>query len=348
VLGTLLTLIAPLVLLAIIFAPVFVRSFLAPGFDQPTTALTVQLTRLMLFEVVLVLTESVLVAQLISRNRLFLPVIAIALRNISLISGILAAMAIPGLGIYGPTLGAVGDALLQLLIILPGLRQESPIRPHWAWGDTDLRAVLRLLVPNGLSALVNYGGAIVETAYASQAREAGALPALINAQLLFGLPVRLIGVAIGQAALPYFAAHVANKDRHALRRDLRRALLVGLGMAIAASIVLLLLGRLAVQLLFERGRFDSAAGDLTYSLLAAFAFCLPIVVLTELFSRVLISFYDTRTPLLTNLLQLLLRIALLVPLTPDLGVLAIPISAGISAAAETLILGGAVWWRLRR
>jgi putative peptidoglycan lipid II flippase len=347
VLGTLLVLLAPIILLGLLFAPLFVRSFLAPGFDSATSELTIQLTRLMLFEVLLVLTESVLVAQLMSRNRLFLPVLALALRNISLIGGIVLAMVVPGVGIYGPTIGAVGDALLQLLIILPGLRREPAIRPRWAWGDRDLRTVLRLLLPNGLSAVVNYGGVIVETSYASRAAEPGALPALFNAQLLVGLPLRLIGVAIGQAALPYFAAHVASGDRGALRRDLRRAVLIGLGLAVVASLALLLLGRLVVRLLFERGRFDAAAGDLTYSLLAAFAICLPVLVLTELFSRALISLYDTRTPLFTNILQLMLRIALLIPLIGSLGVLAIPVSAGISAAAETLILGGVVWWKLR-
>src|SRR5574342_144225 len=104
----------------------------------------------------------------------------------------------------------------------------------------------------------------------------------------------------------------------------RRILLRSLGSAIALALpavgALLLLGRPTIRILFEHGEFTAAAGDLTYSVLVAYSIALPAYVATEVITRGLISLRDTRTPLLTNSGQLILRIVLISVLLPTLGV----------------------------
>ncbi|MEZ4615089.1 MAG: hypothetical protein R2867_06175 [Caldilineaceae bacterium] len=51
--------------------------------------------------------------------------------------------------------------------------------------------------------------------------------------------------------------------------------------------------------------FDAAAGDVTFSVLQVYALGLPVHVGTEILSRALISMRDTRTPLFTNIGQLI-------------------------------------------
>lgn len=338
-LTALLTLFAPLCLLAALAAPAFVRYLLAPGFDPATQALTTTLTRIMLLEVLLVITESALVALLISRNQVLLPALAIALRNLTLIGGILAAFAIPGLGILGPTIGSIIDALLQLVILVPGLRQRGyRPRPRWAPSDPDLRLTARLLGPNALSGLSNYAGTIVDTAFASLTGIISTVGALFNALLLIGLPIRLLGMAIGQAALPRLAALGVSDDLQAFRALLRRTLLAASALSLLAASALIALGRPIIRLLFERGAFDAAAGDLTYQLLAIYALGLPAYVATEIATRGLVARYDTRTPLLANLVQLTARIALCAVLLQPLGPVAIPTAHTLAAAAETGLL----------
>ena len=165
-----------IVLICIVFAPFLVRFVIAPGFDSATTALTVALTRIMLAQLILVVISSVAIAVLNARNQFLLTAISIVTHNITMIGGILAARFIPGVGIYGPTCGVVGDALLQLVILWLGLRANRfRLRPVWDPHDAQLRRMLRLLTPNGLSSGVNYAGGIVDTAFASLAREPGAL-----------------------------------------------------------------------------------------------------------------------------------------------------------------------------
>jgi putative peptidoglycan lipid II flippase len=330
---------APLCVVAALAAPAFVRHVLAPGFDPATQALTAALTRIMLLEVLLVISEAALVSLLVSRNQVLLPAFAITLRNLTLIGGVLLAFAVPAVGIYGPTLGSILDALIQLAILAPGLRRRG-YAPRLALAprDPDLRAAARLLAPNALSGVVNYAGTILDTAFASLSGIAAAVGALFNALLLVGLPIRLLGMAIGQATLPAAAALGMRGERLALRRLLRRTLLTACGLAALAAAGLLLLGRPLIGLLFERGAFDQAAGDLTYRLLAIYALGLPAYVATEIVTRALLARHDARTPLLANLAQLACRAGLCAALIGPLGPPAIPAAFALSAAIEAAIL----------
>ncbi|MEN9938463.1 MAG: hypothetical protein RLZZ387_5042, partial [Chloroflexota bacterium] len=337
------------VVLGIIFAPAFVGGVLAPGFDAETAALTVGLTRVMLLQTLLVVASSVALAVLNSRNLFVLSGLSIVAHNLTLILGVLAARAYPPLGVYGPALGAVSDALLQLFILWPGLKAIGVrLRPAWDLADRRLREVVRLLVPNGLSAGVNYGGLIVDTAFASTVANPAGLPALYNASVLAGLPVRLIGVALAQAAFPRLAADVAGGDWPRMRRTLLGSLLTVAGLSAGAFVGLWLLGREVIRVLFERGRFDAAAGSLTYTLLLIIAAGLPAYAMTEVLSRGLIAMRDTRTPLVTNCGQLALRVLIIWALIGPLGIIAIPLGFAVSSAVETLALGAVLWWRLRR
>lgn len=345
---TLLAVFALVVLAGEILTPAFVNHLLAPGFDPETASLTVQLTRLMLFQPLILAMGSVATAVLNSRNQFVPTALSVLGHNVALILGILAGSAFPRLGIYGPTLGVVGGAILQVLILLPAVGEGGQSFSFaWDLADKRLREIVRLLVPNGLSVSINYAGFIVDTAFASKAAELAGLPALYNAWLLVGLPIALLGQAIGQAAFPRLAAHAEAADWVQMRRALYRSLGAAIGLAIPAAAVLILVGRFAIRILFERGKFNAAAGDLTYSALVVYALALPAYVATELVTRGLIALRDTRTPLATNTLQLLGRAALMAAYIPGVGVVVVPAAFAVTATLETLTLTSALLIKLR-
>jgi putative peptidoglycan lipid II flippase len=349
VLTTLLAVFALIVLAGEILAPLFVRKILAPGFDATTSRLATALTRMMLVQPLILAVGSVATAVLNSRNQFLLTALSVASHNIALIAGILAARVYPGLGIYGPTLGVVGGAVLQVAILLPGLvGRGARYRPLINLGDRRLREVVRLLIPNGLSVGVNYAGFILDTAFASRAPELAGLPAIHNAWLLVGLPIALLGQAVGQSAFPRLAEQAARGDWARMRRTLLLSLAAAIGLALPALLGLVGLGRPTIRVLFEHGRFDAAAGALTYRVLTAYALALPAYVATEVLTRGLIALRDTRTPLLTNSLQLGGRAVLLALLIDQVGIVAIPIAFAITASIETCLLGGVLLMKLRR
>jgi len=332
-----------------LFAPFFVDRLLAPGFDPATGSLTVQLTRVMLLQPLILVVGSVATAVLNSRNRFFLTALSVLGHNVALIAGILAAQRFPSLGIFGPTLGVVGGAVLQTGILLPGLiSTRTHLRVIFDLADRRLREIIRLLIPNGLSVSVNYAGFIVDTAFASRAAEIAALPAIYNAWLLVGLPIALLGQAIGQAAFPRLAAHADAADWIQMRKTLLRSLLSAIGMAVPALLALLFLGRPVIRIIFERGQFDASAGDLTFAVLSIYAVGLPAYVATEVLTRGLIALRDTRTPLITNTFQLLGRGLIMAWLISRLGVIAIPAAFISTATLETVVLGIVLLLRLQR
>ncbi len=340
--------VAPVCAIAALGAPLFVRSVLAPGFEPALQTLTATLARIMLLEVLLVVSEAALAAVLVSRNQILLPALAIALGNVTRIGGILLAFAVPSVGIYGPTLGAIFDGMLQLALLVPGLRRRG-FRPQWRWAphDRDLRTVGRLVWPGALSGLSNYANNVVDTAFASLTGLAATLGALTNAWLLAGLPIRILGIAIGQAALPELAALSIAGKLPELRRLIARTLLIALALALAAAVALIGLGRPIISLLFERGAFDAAAVDLTARMLAIYALGLPAYVLTEIATRALVARYDTLSALWANLTQLGVRLGLLLVLLAPLGPAALPTAHALSATLETTILLVVLRYRTR-
>jgi putative peptidoglycan lipid II flippase len=119
-------------------------------------------------------------------------------------------------------------------------------------------------------------------------------------------------------------------------------------LAIPALLGLVFLGRPLVRVLFEHGRYDADAGSVTYSVLVAYAVALPAYVGTEVITRGLIALRDTRTPLVTNSLQLAGRALIIVLLLDQVGLLAIPAAFAITASLETIALGGVLLSKLGR
>ncbi|NCC35738.1 MAG: murein biosynthesis integral membrane protein MurJ, partial [Chloroflexia bacterium] len=213
--------------------------------------------------------------------------------------------------------------------------------------NADLHTVGRLMVPNALGAVSNYAGNIVDTAIASLTGIASAVGALFNAWLLIGLPTRLLGVAVGQAALPHLALLGIRIDLAGFRRLLLRTLVTASVLALCAAALLIALGRPLLILLFQRGAFDAAAVDLTYQVLAIYALGLPSYVATEVASRALVARYDTLTAMVANMLQLVIRIMLAMLLLEPFGVAAVPMAHVLSAFGETLILLVVLWYKVR-
>lgn len=349
VLTSLLIVMVVIIVLLEIFTPFFVHNILAPGFDAETAQLTITLTRIKLLQPLILCVGSVATAVLNSRNRFLLPAISITTYNVTLIAGILLARAYPTLGIYGPTIGTVVGAVFQLFFLWPGFASLRG-RPWFTWDPQDrhLREVVWLLIPNGLSGMVNYAGTIVDTAFASLTAQLITLPAIYNAALLANLPVTLLGYAVGLAAFPRLAARAEAKAWRPLTRLLLQVLGIVCSLSLVAFGVIYFFGRPVIRLLFEHGEFDATAGDATYAALLIYAVGLPSHIATEIISRGLIAMRDTRTPLFTNLGQLLSRATIMTIFVPQIGLYAIPLALVVSSTLETIALGIILTRKLRR
>lgn len=336
----------PLTLALGLAAPPLLRWLVAPGLDPATQALAALLTRILVAEIVLQGAYGVLSAVLIARGQFLLPALGIALRNTLMITALL----LPQATIITAAIGSLGDTVIQLLLLLPGLwHHRLRLRPAWRPRDPLVRGTLRLAIPGAISGTINYGNTIVDSAIASLGAQAAGLGAVHNALLLGNLPQRLCGTAIGQAAYPYLAMAAVAHNRPLFQRRWMLATGAGVALATLSSLALAAGGRWLIRILFERGAFDRAAGDLTFAILVIFAAGLPVYVTVEITGRALVALGDARTPLFANIVQLMSRIVVATALWPVTGVLAVPIATIASSVVEAAILGGVLlgWLRTR-
>jgi len=289
--------------------------------------------------------SSIATAILYSKRQFVLPALSIAVYNFGLIGGLLVALAIPGVGIYGPTVGVVIAAAFQVLVQLPGLfKQHFEYTFAWNLKLPGLREVLYLLGPNIISVAIVSAGTVVDTAFASFLQDKSSLAAIHNAHLLFDLPVALLGQTLGLAALPQMSKLAAAGHYTRLRGLTMKIVGAAVLISIPVSILLYVLGGPAIHLFLQHGAFTKHASSLTTLALLGYAIGLPGHIATELLTRSFYAIKNALTPLIINILAFAMRIGLILLLLKVLAgkdvILALPLAAGGEAtlAAGMLFL----------
>lgn len=339
--------VALLSLIGIVMTEWFVVTILLPGIDAETQRLTISVSRLLFVQPLLLAVGSILSSALTAHKRFSLIAIAYVMHNPTIILGILVAQRWPEVGIYGPTTGLVLAAIAKLVFVWLGVRGLN-WRIVWDWQPhlPQLRRVLWLALPTALSVTVNYAGSIVDTSFAAQVGVT-MVAAIYSGWLLADMPARLIGSAIGQAVFPHLAQAIAHHDIKAARRLFVRTLGTAVALAIPVVIGMWLVGRWGIALVLERGAFDAAAGDRTFAVLQWYILGLPAYIMTELLSRMLNAMQNTHTPLMTNIVQLTSKWALLRWFGSGWGMVAVPMAHMVTCYIETVILAIVVWRRVR-
>ncbi len=339
------------ILIGEFLAPSFVNTILVPGYSVAEKSLTTDLTRVMLIQPLILGLGTLVTGILNSRRQFFLPALSIAVYNVGIILGLLVTLAVPRVGIYGPTYGVLLAAALQVGVQIPPLLKQG-VHYFFVWNIRypGLRDVLRLLGPNTLSVGVAYTALIIETTYTSYLPDQASLAALHNANMLQALPAALISQAIGNALLPHLTSQASAGHYFRMRQTALKVMGASILLLVPAALLLLILGQPMIRLLFQHGAFGAHSSQLTYLALIGYAVALPGSAAGDLITRGFYALQDARTPLYTNIFALLSRwglIILLLFLLPlHLSILSIPLALAGSATAEALLLSAILLWRL--
>ncbi|MHB8599829.1 MAG: murein biosynthesis integral membrane protein MurJ [Ktedonobacteraceae bacterium] len=339
-------------LIAEFVAPEFVSNLLVPGYAPATQAVTTSLTRIILIQPLILGLGTVLSAILNSKRQFLLPAISLAVYNLGLIGGLLVAMVIPGVGIYGPTVGVIFAAIFQVAVIIPGILKQG-VRYAFIWNlkHPGLRQIMHLLGPNVLSLGVASITTIIDTAFISYMPDKASLAAQHNAHLLFSLPQTLVSQAIGTAALPLLAIFAMNGHYVRFRTNVSKLLGGAFILSILASLFLFVLGKPLIHLLFQHGAFNKHASAATGTALMGYAIALPGLAMAALLFIIFYALKDAWTPFFVNLIGLGIHFLLVVSLLRTLHgqhiILAIPLAGAGSGSIETVLLGTILYARLR-
>ena len=336
---------ALLVVVAAIFslAMPLVISALAPGFiGRETLQLAVDDSRLMLPYLAFAGPVAVMMGLLNAQSRFALTAFAPVLFNIALIAVMLALLvwrqdAATAALVTAATVGIAG--LLQLLIlVLPGGSLATPPRISF---DPEMRGFFRKAIPgmiaNSGPQLLVVAGAIIASASPS------AVSWLYFANRLIELPLGIVGVAMGTVLVPELTRALRGNDPMAMMHAESRGLELAVGLALPATLGLIVLSEPVVRMLFEHGAFTAADTLETSHALMLLAFALPAHVVFKAMSPAFFAREDTLTPLWAVLKGFAVAIVSAVVLGRLYGAggIAASIAMGAWSSAFALIRGGA-------
>jgi putative peptidoglycan lipid II flippase len=320
-----------------------VITVLAPGFSgRETLQLAVDDARLMLPYLAFAGPVTVMMALLNAQGRFALPAFSPLLFNIALISAMVAllasnANAVRAAQILAATVGIAGLLQLSILVLRRGSSIATPLRVSF---DKEIRGFLAKAIPGIIASsapqLLMVAGAIVASSSPSS------VSWLYFANRLVELPLGIVGVAMGTVLIPQMTHALRNGDRAAVAHAESRGLELAVGLALPATLGLILLSEPVVRLLFEHGAFTAADTTSTAHALMWLALGLPANVLVKALSPAFFAREDTLTPLWATLKGIAFAIALSVVFGHFFGAsgIAAAIAIGTWSTAFTLVRRG--------
>ena len=297
--------------LGIIFAPAIVTA-IAPGFlNMPDKfSLTVLLTRLMFPFLLFISFAAIVMGALNTRRIFFIPAVAPAMLNITIIAAVL--LFVPGMEqpIIAVAIGVAIGGLVQFAFQLPSFFKNGySLTPQYDFRHPGLKKISILILPATMGMAVAQINIFISTILASYLTE-GSITYLYYSMRLIQFPIGIFGVAMGMAVLPALSVHAAKGDFDSLRSDFSFALRLLFFMTIPAMAGLIALREPIVNILFQRGRFDYAATIGTSQALLFYSLGIWAMVGVRIVTVSFYSMQDTITPVKVAVIALLTNILL--------------------------------------
>ena len=333
---------AGLSLLMVIFAPVFVP-IVAPGFDAPTTELTIRMTRVMLLSPVLIGMGAVVTGILNSYQQFTVPAIAPLLYNVAII--LAAILLAPIMGVEGLAVGVAVGSLAHLVVQLPNLaRVGQRYDLTVSLRHPGVRRVAWLMGPRTLGLAAGQLNFLVSTVLASGLPE-GSLTAYNYAFQLSQLPVGVVGVSIAVALFPTMSQDAALGRIGEIRRQVANAIRVLVFVAAPLTAIMVVLREPLTSVFYQYGLFGQSATDRTASTLLFLSLGLVGHIVVHVLTRAFYAMQDTKTPVLWAIVAVAINVPLMAALVGPMGVEGLALALSISAVLEVI---GLLWSLHRR
>jgi putative peptidoglycan lipid II flippase len=322
-------------LLVLVFADRLVPIYTS-GFEPPTMARTIELTRIMVLSPILLSLGAVATSVLNARGRFAASAIAPIVYNLAIIGA--AWLLTPSLGVVGLAVGVVLGSLGHLLVQIRPLqairfRYERRIDA----ADPAARKALTLMAPRAVGLGAGQITFVVVTSLATTVG-VGGVTAFTIAFTLLQIPIGVIGVPLGVVLFPSLSRGAAIGDQAEfvglLTRSMRLLAVVMIPIGVLAAVLRLEI----VAILF--GGLDPATIRVTADTFLAFLLGLPAHALIAVLARAFYARQDTVTPVAAAVGAVVVNTTLAVVLVGPLGLpgLAIAIAGAAWLEASALVV----------
>lgn len=331
-----------LIVAAEIGCPALVR-LVAPGIGAGDVhRAAVHMTRIILPAQLCFFAGGLFTAVQFARQEFLVPALAPLVYNLGIIVGGLLVMG--GGSMAGFAWGVLGGALVgNLALQYWGARRGGlHLVACCDWRHPDVWRYLRLTLPLMLGLSMMFAAEFFMKFFGSYLPRGG-IAALNYGLRLMLMLVGLFGQAAGVAAYPFLVRLVSEGRQAEMNRLLDRTLRL-LSLVLPLSVLVMALRHEVVLLLFERGRFDAAATDLTagvlpYLMVGAVAFAAQTVVVRGFYAQ-----QNTLLPALFGTAAVILCLPLYLLGMRWLGTAGVGLAVSLSALIQVAALYG-LWIR---
>ena len=173
----------------------------------------------------------------------------------------------------------------------------------------------------------------------------GGIPAIYYANRLMQFPLAIFSVSVAQAMLPRLSHLYGDKDE--VRKTFAMVLELVLFLIIPSAVFLMAENKLIVSVLFKRGAFDDYSVLITSKVLFYYALGLVFFAGIKMLVSAFHSMQDTRTPVRTAKVSLVVNVVLNVILMFPMKISGLALASAIAGAVNFFLLFSIMNKRIR-
>lgn len=152
------------------------------------------------------------------------------------------------------------------------------------------------------------------------------------------LPLGIIGIALGTAILPALSRYLAREESDEAKRLQSNAVELSMLLTVPAAVALFITGSAFTRVFFGGGAFTNEDALITGTVVSGLVIGLPAYVLVKVLTPNFFARKDTRTPVYTAAVSLIVTVGLNIVLVPSYGVLALAIAGSVGAWCNVALL----------
>jgi putative peptidoglycan lipid II flippase len=313
-----------------------------PGFVGEKLALTVTLSRIMLFSTFFLALSGVMGGILQATRRFVAFSLAPVFYNLGIIVGIL--FIVPLTGPIGLGIGVVIGAFLHFITQASVASRLGLERiPFPSFRNEGVQKILALMAPRTAGLAVTQINLVVIQGIASTLA-IGSVSVMNLAMNLQSVPVGIIGVSFAVAAFPTLSRAAGARRFDEFRTSFGSTARKIVFFVLPAMMLIILLRAQIVRIILGQGEFNWDATIKTADVLAIFSLSLVAQALVPLLARAFYALRETWTPLWAGVACESVNITLALAFAKPYGLIGIVSAFSIASWFSVLLL----WWLLRR
>ena len=332
------------IVLAEIFAPQLDR-WMFGRFSPSEFALCVHITRILLPAQLFFYVGGVASAVLLARKMFLIPAIGPLFYSVGIILGGLLFSHRYNLGISALAYGGVAGCFVGIFLLnaFGAARAGIGYRISFDVRNSAFREWIRLSIPLMIGVSLVTADEWIQRHFAAGA--AGDITRLNYARRLFQVPIAVLGQAVGQASLPFFAQLFGEKRFKDFAATVNGSIYRMLATSLLASSFMMATSLPLIDLLYRRGHLTFADSQVTATYFFWFSVSLIFWAVQGLYTRAFYAAGNTLTPMLASTLITLASLPLYASLFRQFSTVGLVIASDVGIAANCCTMAILLHWR---